>query len=142
MTTRAYISGPLTGMDNISTLKKFYEEMAEVCKAESIEAYVPHLSTDPIQNPNMTAQEVYKLDQTQVAAANIVLAYVGSPSLGVGQEIEIAREHNVPVLLLMETDAKISRMARGNPAVIAEIRFSGFQDALQQLSLWMHEWQR
>ena len=68
------------------------------------------------------------MDRLQVEKSQIVLAYVGVPSLGVGQELEIAREKNIPIVLLMEKNAVISRMARGNPMVTAEIRFSDFQD--------------
>jgi hypothetical protein len=137
---KVYVSGPLTGIDNLAELKTFYEKMAAVCAAENIEAYVPHLWTDPLKNPHMTPQEVYALDRQRVSESNLVLAYVGVPSIGVGQEIEIAREKNIPIVLLMEKDAKVSRMARGNPAVIIEIRFSDFQDGLAQLSQWLHEW--
>lgn len=140
MKITAYVSGALTGGDEIETLKKFYEQVAEVCVSEGIEAYVPHLISDPIGNPNMTPEEVYDLDRKQVTDSNLLIAYVGYPSLGVGQEIEIAREKNIPVVLLMEKDRRISRMARGNPAVVAEIHFTDFPDALRQLSLWLREW--
>ena len=140
MSVKVYVSGPLTGIDHLEDLKKFYEDIAAVCVKESIQAYVPHLFTDPIRNPLMTAQEVYALDRKHVKESNLVLAYVGMPSIGVGQEIEIARERNIPVVLLFEAGAKVSRMARGNPAVIAEICFTDFSDALQQLSQWLHEW--
>lgn len=140
MKITAYVSGALTGGDEIETLKKFYEQVAEVCVREGIEAYVPHLISDPIGNPNMTPEEVYDLDRKQVTDSNLLIAYVGYPSLGVGLEIEIAREKNIPVVLLMEKERRISRMARGNPAVVAEIHFSDFSDALRQLSIWLREW--
>ncbi len=140
MKITAYVSGALTGGDEIELLKHFYERIAETCKSAGIEAYIPHLVSDPIGNPNMTPDEVYDLDRRQVLASNLLVAYVGYPSLGVGQEIEIARENNIPVVMLMEKDRRISRMARGNPAVIAEIHFVDHDDALQQLSHWLKEW--
>ena len=140
MKSRAYVSGVLTGVESLDVLKKFYEDISRVCAAEGVAAYVPHLVTDPVKNAEFTPKEVYELDRLHVIESNLVIAYVGVPSLGVGQEIEIARENGIPVLLLMEKDAKISRMARGNPAVIAEIRFDDFRDALKQLSLWLREW--
>ena len=137
---RVYVSGVLTGVDNLNELKKFYEEIAEVCSAAGMEAYVPHLYSDPVKNPQMTPREVYVLDRQRVSESDLVIAYAGAPSLGVGQEIEIARENELPVVLLMEKNAVISRMARGNPAVIAEIRFTDFQDALLLLAKWLQEW--
>ncbi len=138
MIVKAYVSGPLTGIDNLESLKKFYVDIARVCAGEKIDAYVPHLFTDPVKNPAMTARDVYEIDREKVVSSDLVIAYVGAPSLGVGIEIEIACENNVPVLLLMENAAQVSRMARGNPGVAAEIRFQDFDDALIQLSTWLH----
>ncbi len=142
MKVKAYVSGVLTGGEEIEVLKKFYERIAEVSREAGIEAYIPHLVSDPIGNPLMTPEEVYDLDRKQVLDSNLLIAYVGMPSLGVGQEIEIARGNNIPVVLLMEKDRRISRMVRGNPAVIAEIHFSDFKDALEQLSKWLVEWRQ
>ncbi len=140
MIVKAYISGALTGIDHLPGLKKFYEDLAEVCGSHSITAYVPHLQTDPKNSPQISPQDIYAIDRKQVCESNLVIAYVGFPSLGVGQEIEIARENDIPVLLLMECDAVVSRMARGNTAVVAEIRFTDYQDALNQLSQWLKDW--
>jgi 2'-deoxynucleoside 5'-phosphate N-hydrolase len=133
----AYVSGVLTGASDLDGLKAFYEAIAQVCAQAGIDAYVPHRVTDPVRNADLTPRQVYELDRIKVAAADLIIAYVGFPSLGVGMEIEIARQHNRPVLLLVEKDTRISRMARGNPAVIAEIRFTDFPDALRQLAGWL-----
>ncbi len=132
-----YVSGVLTGPADLDALKAFYEDIARVCEQAGIEAYVPHRVSDPIQRPDLTPREVYELDRGKVAASDLIIAYIGFPSLGVGMEIEIARQHHRPVLLLMEEHARVSRMARGNPAVVAEIRFSDFPDALRQLAEWL-----
>ena len=106
-------------------------------KGFEIEAYVPHLVSDPLKNPTMTPREVYELDRNQVANSNLIIVYAGVPSFGVGMEVEIASEYKVPVILLMEKSAQVSRMVRGNPTVIAELRFDGFSDALGQLANWL-----
>jgi len=140
MKVKAYVSGVLTGGDEIVELKKFYERIADACTVAGIEAYVPHRVSDPIGNPDMTPEAVYDLDRRQVLGSNLLIAYIGLPSLGVGMEIEIARERNIPVVVLMEKDRRISRIARGNPAVIAEIHFTDFKDAIAQLTNWLKEW--
>jgi len=53
--------------------------------------------------------------------------------LGTGQEVEIAREYDVPVVLLCERGRPLSRMTRGSPNVIAEVRFDDFEEALHQV---------
>jgi len=140
MKVKAYVSGVLTGGDEIQELKKFYERIADACTAAGIEAYVPHRVSDPVDNPDMTPEAVYDLDRQQVLDSNLLIAYIGLPSLGVGMEIEIAREKNIPVVVLMEKGRRISRIARGNPAVIAEIHFTDFEDAVAQLTIWLKEW--
>lgn len=140
MKVKAYVSGVLTGGDEILELKKFYERIADACTVAGIEAYVPHRVSDPVDNPDMTPEAVYDLDRQQVLDSNLLIAYIGLPSLGVGMEIEIAREKNIPVVILMEKDRRISRIARGNPAVIAEIHFKDFEDAIAQLTVWLKEW--
>ena len=50
-----------------------------------------------------------------------------------GAEIEIAHQCGVPVILLYEGGKRISRMARGSPAVAEEVIFTDFKDALAKL---------
>jgi nucleoside 2-deoxyribosyltransferase len=137
MKKKVYVSGALTGLSNPQDIKTFYENIANVCSRFEIEAYVPHLVSDPIKNPTMTAREVYELDRNQVANSNLIIVYAGVPSFGVGMEVEIACEYKVPVILLMEKSAQVSRMVRGNPTVIAELRFDDFSNALEQLANWL-----
>lgn len=99
---KAYISGSLTGVDNstLLKLKRFYEDIADLCREFDINPYVPHLKSDPITHPDLSPSEVYEMDRKEVLGSDIVIAYVGIPSFGVGIEIEIARENNIPVILI------------------------------------------
>jgi len=128
---RIYVSGPLTCQANAQRLKALYEAIADVCQRLGFESYVPHLASDPMQHPHLSPQHVYNLDRSNVEEADIVIAYVGTPAIGVGQEIEIARQRGIPVILLYETGQIVTRMVRGSPAVIAEV--TGF-DQVQLLS--------
>lgn len=137
MTKQVYVSGALTGVSNVDALKLFYEEIGGVCRQFGLDPYIPHLVSDPVANPDLTPREVYELDRSWVSQSTLVIAYAGVASLGVGGEIEIARQCGVPVVLVMEQEAIVSRMARGNPAVVKEIRFSNNRDALSQLASWL-----
>lgn len=128
-----YISGALTGTDETHKLREFYETIAELCRRFGHTAYLPHENTDPIIHPKVSPREVYEKDREEVSKADILLAYVGIPSLGVGTEIEFAREFRIPVILLLEKSKPVSRIARGNPAVIKEIVFSDFDHAINEL---------
>jgi hypothetical protein len=46
------------------------------------------------------------------------------PSFGVGIEVEIAREHGIPVILVAERDRVLSRILLGSPAVVDVVRFT------------------
>ena len=136
---KVYISGALTGVPHPEATKRKYEKLGELCQALGLNAYVPHLHTDPVAHPYVTSREVYEADKFQVITSHLVIACVDYPSLGVGQEIEIAREHNVPVVLLCQKDRSLSRMARGSPGVIAEIRYEDLADALRQTSQFLEQ---
>lgn len=132
---KIYISGPLTGVENIESLKSFYQQVGHLCSNLGAEPYIPHLVSDPILNPDLSSRNVYDLDHRNVVAADLVIAYVGVPSLGVGQEIEIARQNKIPIILIYEENKKVSRMARGNPSVILELSGPNFKALLAKLSL-------
>lgn len=133
MNRKIFVSGALTGIENPDIVKANYERLGRVCEELGIDPYIPHQHTDPITHPHVSARQVYEIDRQHVCTASLVIAHVGIPSLGVGQEIEIAREHGVPVLLLCEQGKRISRMTRGSPNVIAEIRFDDIEQALRQV---------
>ena len=139
---RIYISGPLTnqGADEIERLKRFYEAIAAVCKEKGHAVYVPHQHTDPITHPNIPPRDVYETDMREVSRADMVLAYVGRVSHGVGMEIERAYHTSTKVVLLYERGTKITRLLKGCPAVIAEIEFTEEEDALRQINEFLENW--
>lgn len=136
---KVYISGALTGVPHVEDLKALYEKIAKFCEARGWEAYVPHLNSDPLNDPDLTPRRVYDMDHHEVITSDMVIAYVGWPSLGVGQELEIACQHDIPLILLAETDLKVSRMALGNPLVVKEVRYSDEDDLFKKLAETMDE---
>ena len=128
-----YISGALTGLRNLGEAKAFYESIALLCEAMRHVAYVPHLATDPILHADVTPRSVFETDKNQVCQADLVVAYLGFPSLGVGMELAYAEINAVPVILLYERGKQVSRFPRGIPTVVSEIQFSDHKDALCQL---------
>ncbi|MBW4603255.1 MAG: nucleoside 2-deoxyribosyltransferase [Calothrix sp. FI2-JRJ7] len=137
---KAYISGALTDIKNPEEYKQFYESIALLCEEISIEAYVPHLYTDPVNNPEFTPQEVFKNDKHQVSSSDLVIAYLGYPSFGVGMELAYAEARKIPIIILYEVGKRISRFPRGIPTLVAEIRFHNYEDALSQLKQSLINW--
>jgi 2'-deoxynucleoside 5'-phosphate N-hydrolase len=120
----AYISGALTALDDAPRTKLFYELLAEIAEAAGLRAYLPHRVSDPGIAARLDPRAVYEIDRAHVTAAAVVIAYAGIPSFGVGIEVELAREHAVPVIIVAERDRPISRLLLGNPAVVELVKFA------------------
>jgi hypothetical protein len=133
MQKKAYVSGALTNVPNLAEYKEFYEKIGCICQNIGLSAYVPHLHTDPVDNPDISPREVFNQDKHQVSISNLVIAYIGSVSIGVGMELAYAETSKIPIILLYEKGRRISRFPRGIPNVIAEIQFHDYEDALNQL---------
>ena len=120
----AYISGALTAVEDGARTRLFYELLAEVAESAGLRAYLPHRVTDPVAAADIEPRAVYDIDRAHVTGSRVVVAYGGIPSFGVGIEVELAREHEIPVILVVERDRAVSRLLLGNPAVVEVVRFA------------------
>lgn len=132
---KVYISGALTGIESISLTKNFYENIGRVCSEIGLSPYIPHFNTDPTTNSDIAPSEVFKIDKREVINSDLVIAYVGYPSIGVGMEIAYAEANNIPVILLYESSKTVSRFPRGIPNLYSEITFDTSREALYKLGI-------
>jgi nucleoside 2-deoxyribosyltransferase len=139
---KIYVSGALTDVENPAEIKAFYEKIGLLCEEIGFQSYVPHLHTDPVNNPDITPREVFDKDKHEVSISDLVIAYLGSLSFGVGMELAYAENNKIPIILLYETGKRISRFPRGIPSVIAEIQFNDYEDALNQLKNVLLKWKQ
>jgi hypothetical protein len=130
----AYISGALTALDDAPRTKLFYEVLAEIAEAAGLRAYLPHRVSDPVAAAHLDPRTVYEIDRAHVTSAAVVIAYAGIPSFGVGIEVELAREHAVPVIIVAERDRPISRLLLGNPAVVEVVKFADLDGLRRSLA--------
>lgn len=126
---KVYISGALTNGGN----KELYELLGEEFEKCGFTAYIPHQHTDPKKNADIKPEKVYQTDYRKIIESSLLVAYVGEPSLGVGQEIQIAAFHQIPILLVFEKGARVSRMTLGTPGVKQKFQF----DTLKNLKEWV-----
>ena len=112
---KCYLSSALTGLDE--KYKIFYATIGLIVAAFGGSPYLPQDVTDPLADPDISPEEVYRLDRAAVLGSDIMLAYGGIPAFGVGIEMEMAHQAHIPVILLSEQDTKVSRILRGCPAV-------------------------
>lgn len=131
---RIFFGGPLTNLTHPEETKAFYTSMGEVATANGFSYYWAwQRGTDPELNPDVPASRVYQIDEYELEKSDIMIAYMGEPSTGTGQEIEYARQKNIPVYLLYQTKTHVSRMTTGSPNVKGEIIFDSFEEGLQKL---------
>ncbi|MEA2661168.1 MAG: hypothetical protein QOH08_740 [Chloroflexota bacterium] len=128
-----YISGALTAIADGARARVFYELLAEIVSDCGLRPYQPHQTTDPIAAPDLDPRSVYDIDRARVARAGLLIAYAGTPSFGVGIEVEIARERGIPVILVAERDRTVSRILLGSPAVVDIVRFTDLAALRQSL---------
>ncbi len=129
---KVYVSGPLTRLAD-AKIKTLYEQIGELAQTMGMSAHVPHLHTDPKANADVTPEQVYAFDSGHVKDSDIVVAYVGETSLGVGMELQMALQNHALVVLISEKDKPVSRLVLGSPAVIEHVQFTDHKDALTQL---------
>jgi len=131
---RIFFGGPLTNLIDPHKTKTFYKKMADVAAANNCEYYWAFMrGTDPEENPDVTPSRVYQIDTYELERSDCMIAYVSEPSIGTGQEIEYARNHNIPVYIMYEQGKHISRMLRGSPIIKKELIYKNETDALAQL---------
>lgn len=128
---RLYVAGPLTHLGD-NTIKDLYVEIGEMARKLGMNAIVPHMDVEQSAE-KVTPQFIYYADRKAVREADIMVAYVGETSIGVGMELEIANQHNTPFVLITEKGKHISRMALGSPNLIKLVEFTSKEDALKQL---------
>jgi hypothetical protein len=129
----AYVSGALTTLEDGARTRLFYELLAEVVESAGLRAYLPHRVTDPVAASHLDPRAVYDIDRAHVTGSRVVVAYAGIPSFGVGIEVELAREHGIPVILVVERDRTVSRLLLGNPAVVEVVRFADLESLRKTL---------
>jgi hypothetical protein len=125
-----YVSGPLS---NLSDIEKeyttvIYDAIESACRTKGLTPYLP--SKAPA-NPNKFQptndlrehNRVYEIDRRRVITSSLTVAFVGMPSFGVGAEIEMARNADVPVVLLIEQGNKVSRLITGAPNIWSKVEF-------------------
>lgn len=131
---KIYISGAITVQSGKKNMRKSYEKVAAICSNFCNNVYVPHLNgTDPIKDPKLSPSVVWKTDHKEVASSDLIVAYVGMPSLGVGAELEIARVTNSDLIIWWFKGEKVSRMALGNPNIKYSIEAEDENDLEEKL---------
>ena len=132
-----YISGALMNATNLDASRKLYEGFADACRAAGWEAYVPHQHADPVRDPDMSNVDVTVRDLAQVHAADLLIAYVGEPSLGVGAEVAIALGAGKRVLVVAERQRRVSKFLLGLAELRPDLAEVNRYETTTEVGTWM-----
>lgn len=101
------------GASDLRRVRDLYERFARACIACGWQAYLPHTQTDPEFEKELAQTDVMEADLRELNRADVVVAYLGEPSLGTGAEIVLAMQAHKPILALHESSKPVSRFVCG-----------------------------
>jgi hypothetical protein len=133
-----YVATALTGVpeDAREAIAFKSSSIAAVCKQFDIYVYQPRMATDPLLHPDVEPEVVYARDRKRVISADLLILVADQPSLGVGQEVEIAGSFGVPTIIVRNENAKtkLSRMVTGSFLnLVGEVTFRTPEELTQKL---------
>lgn len=139
---KVYIAGALTEIDDEDNRKNFYENLGKVCSEANYIPYIPHLSKKALSSnmiKKLTPKRIFDWDIEKVLESDLVVAYVGYPSMGVGIELGYAACLNIPIITICEKGESISPMILGHKCLVQHIEYSNEIEAFHNLSLLLKE---
>ena len=118
-----------------------YEELIEYISDHAVvlsEIFADQkLTSDGMNKPS---PDIWKTDMAWVDEADVLIAEVSQPSLGVGYEIAKAESMNKPVLCLYrkQQSKKLSAMIEGSPHVTV-VEYETVEDTKHAIKLFLSE---
>src|SRR5512144_2594160 len=103
-------------------MKTIYEAIAKACGDMGVDAYVPHLHSDPDKHAHISPGEVYEMDTKQVLASDLLIVEASHPSHGAGGEAVHASLGKKAIVVCSGEAFRVSRYVRGIPGVALEIK--------------------
>ena len=112
----AYISEPLTGRKDLEDIKTFCHRIAGICQDAGLYPYLPFEHSDPVLHAGVTPQEVFAADKNLTQGARVAVFYLpGDPSgsFGVGGEMAIAANADLPMAMMIRRGTTLSSFEQG-----------------------------
>ena len=124
----AYVFGPihLFGKDYLPV----YKHLMSLCKKH----FDKVIGTYPdFWDSKETPREFYDRTYDIITKCDLFIGEVSSPSMGVGMEFQMAKEHNIPCIALCKKDVEPSIMITGIPCTKKVIFYKDLDDLSKQL---------
>jgi len=115
--------------------ERVYQELTTALLSDGHIVPTAHLAGSNVVTLESTvlARDVYERDVTWIREADVLIAEVSVPSHGVGYEIGFALNAGKPVLCLLQTGQKVSKMISGNPHPNLLVKI--YRDSQEAISL-------
>lgn len=123
-----YVFGPihLFGEDYLPV----YKELMKLCE----KYFDKTMGTYPdFWDSKETPREFYDRTINTITKCNLFIAEVSSPSHGVGMELQMAYDNNIPIIGLAKKGIEISIMVTGMPNLQKMIYYENIPDLLKKL---------
>ena len=110
---KIYFAGAIRGgRKDVQLYEKLIAYLGE--KGQVLTEHVGSLGIESIGEIFRKDEDIYNRDIKWLQSANIVVAEVTTPSLGVGYELGIAEKLNIPIFLYEESSSSIKRKNLAN----------------------------
>ncbi|MDL1944715.1 hypothetical protein FBQ99_20500 [Chloroflexi bacterium CFX2] len=133
---KVYVAGPLTAPTGYQEKSQLYDLVIQVCKQNSFLPCAPHIEKRKRDHTRqvLSPERIFRWDYEHLKKVDLVVAYVGIPSIGVGMELGLAAEWAIPVISFCESNVEVSPMVLGHPTLIRHIQFEAEHDLLEKLN--------
>lgn len=129
--TKIYFAGSIRGgREYVEYYKRIIEHLKNYGEVLTEHIGETDLSTDG--EDGLTDKFIHQRDLDWLLSADVLVAEVSNPSLGVGYEIGRSVENNIKILCLyqIQPDKKLSGMISGCPDVIVK-EYKNFEDVVK-----------
>jgi 2'-deoxynucleoside 5'-phosphate N-hydrolase len=127
---KIYLGGAITHAGDEQVLQ-WYQDITETLEKIGYEVFLPH--RDVHLPKHKDEQDIHAINMKAIKHADLVIAYVGIPSLGVGMVLQRAQKKMIPTILLAEENSTLSEMILHTANIKTIIRFHDKEDAISQL---------
>lgn len=133
---KVYVAGPLTAPAGFQEKSELYDLVIKVSEQNSFLPYAPHIEKRKrdVTGQVVSPEKIFRWDYEHLKQMDLVVAYVGIPSIGVGMELGLAAEWSIPVISFCESNVEVSPMVLGHPALICHIQFETENELLEKLN--------
>lgn len=133
---KCYVAGSLTQNGTNEDLLRLYERVGDVCRTNGFDVYLPHIAKRQAveKRVQLSPETIFDWDISQLKTSKLVVAFIGTPSLGVGIELGAAAFLGIPIITFCAEGTQVSPMVLGHPFLYEHFFFHGEEDCIQRLT--------